>query len=163
MNDRMKRCSAPLPSSSPLHFRRARPADIPAMSAIRLRVTENVLRDRNKVTLQMYADYLDLLGRGWVGVSGNTVVGFAYASRADASIWALFVDPRHEGRGIGRRLLGFAMDWLFATGAPAVSLSTGRGTRAERFYAASSWTLAAGGASDDVHFRRLAPAVRLPT
>jgi hypothetical protein len=45
------------------HFRRARPGDIAAMSAIRLAVTENVLSDHGKVTLQMYRDYMDMLGR----------------------------------------------------------------------------------------------------
>ena len=40
--------------------------DIPAMSAIRLAVGENKLRDPARITPQMYADYLALLGRGWV-------------------------------------------------------------------------------------------------
>jgi GNAT superfamily N-acetyltransferase len=134
----------PFPAPAALHYRRARATDIPAMSAIRLAVTENVLRDRSKVTTPMYQDYLHLLGRGWVCLRGRRIVGFACASRADASIWALFVDPRHEGRGIGRKLLGFAVDWLFAIGKPEVTLETGKGTRAERFYGASGWTCDAG-------------------
>ena len=109
------------------------------MSAIRLSINENVLRDRTKVTIQMYRDYLDLLGRGWVCSNGRKIVGFAYASRHDASIWALFVAPGHEGLGIGQRLLGHAVDWLFATGAAAISLTTGVGTRAERFYTRAGW------------------------
>jgi GNAT superfamily N-acetyltransferase len=143
----------PLP---PLHFRRARPADIPAMTAIRLGVTENVLSDPRKVTRQMYEDYLHASGRGWVCCSGRKVVGFAYASKANASIWALFIQPGHEGRGIGRRLLAFAVDWLFALGHPAVTLSTGRGTRAERFYAASGWIAEGDATGKDVTFRKLA-------
>ena len=144
--------------SPPLQFRRARPADIPAMSAIRLSVTENVLRDRSKVTLQMYRDYLDLRGRGWVCVRGRRIVGFAYASRDDASIWALFVQPGHEGLGIGRRLMDHAVGWLFAAGAPAVTLATGRGTRAERFYIASGWVPDGDDEGGQVRFRKLAPS-----
>ena len=143
----------PSPSTSILHFRRAEAADIPAMSAIRLNVAENVLRDRSKVTPQMYHDYLDLLGRGWVCLVDDRIVGFAYASRADASIWALFVAPSHEGMGIGRRLLDFAVDWLFAVGAPVITLDTGRDTRAARFYAAAGWLRDADTGAGNVRFR----------
>jgi GNAT superfamily N-acetyltransferase len=146
----------------PLQFRRARPADIDAMSAIRLSVIENVLTDPNKVTRQMYADYLHVLGRGWVCCRGKTVVGFAYASRHDASIWALFVMPGHERRGIGRRLLALAVDWLFALGAGAVTLTTGAGTRAERVYLHAGWTREAGPGQRNVTFRKFAAAVPAP-
>lgn len=40
-------------------FWRARQADIAAMSRIRLSVSENVLSDPARVTLQMYEDYLE--------------------------------------------------------------------------------------------------------
>jgi GNAT superfamily N-acetyltransferase len=120
-------------------FRRATPADIPAMSAIRLAVRENVLSDPRKVTLAMYEDYLDRLGRGWVAELDGEVVGFAYGARADASIWALFVRPEHEGKGIGKELLALAVAWLFEIGAGRVVLSTDPGTRADRFYAAQGW------------------------
>ena len=134
-------------------MRRARPADIPAMRAIRLAVTENVLRDRSKVTTQMYLDYLALLGRGWVCLIGRNIVGFAYASRHDASIWALFVAPGHEGLGIGQGLMRRAVDWLFATGASAVTLCTGRGTRAERFYTEAGWIRVGEDAHNQAVFR----------
>ena len=66
-------------------------------------------------------------------------LGFSVADVRDGSIWALFVRPDSEGRGIGRTLLGMACDWLFAQGHPKISLSTGIGTRADRFYAAHGW------------------------
>jgi GNAT superfamily N-acetyltransferase len=122
-----------------LEFRRAASADIPAMSAIRLAVRENALSDPGRITRQMYEDYLDRLGRGWVCVQDGTVIGFSYAARDDNSIWALFVDPAHEGLGAGRRLLQLATDWLFAGGATKVMLSTAAHTRADRFYLAQGW------------------------
>jgi GNAT superfamily N-acetyltransferase len=150
---------APPPAFPPptLHFRRARRADIAAMTAIRLNVTENVLSDPGKVTRQMYEDYLHVLGRGWVCVRGRKIVGFSYASKVDASIWALFIQPGHEGLGIGRKLLALAVDWLFALGHAAVTLTTGRGTRAERFYAAAGWIDESKVDSRDVALRKLAP------
>lgn len=110
------------------------------MSAIRLAVTENVLSDPSRVTEQMYEDYLALLGRGWVAEADGQLAGFCYAATADASIWALFMNPQFEGRGIAKRLLQLAVDWLFEQGRDEVQLSTSRGTRAERFYTRQGWT-----------------------
>ncbi|WP_341503216.1 GNAT family N-acetyltransferase [Gallaecimonas sp. GXIMD4217] len=122
-----------------IHYRQATAADIPQMSAIRLAVTENVLSDPAKVTTLMYEDYLERLGRGWVAEEGGQVLGFSYAASADNSIWALFVLPGQEGRGMGRRLLELATNWLFERGAEAVVLSTDADTRADRFYQAQGW------------------------
>jgi GNAT superfamily N-acetyltransferase len=127
-------------STSSIHLRQAGSADIPAMSAIRLSVRENVLSDPARVTLQMYEDYLERDGRGWVAEVDGVVAGFCYADRHHASIWALFVDPAFEGRGLARQLLALAVDWLFALGHARITLGTGPGTRADRFYAAQGWT-----------------------
>ena len=123
-----------------MNIRQATLLDIPAMSAIRLSVKENTLSDPSRVTEQMYRDYLELLGRGWVAEVDGEVVGFSYADKADASIWALFVSQDHEGRGIAKRLLQVAVDWLFALGHESVHLSTSQDTRADRFYAGQGWT-----------------------
>jgi GNAT superfamily N-acetyltransferase len=125
---------------SPLSFRRANVADIPAMSRIRLAVKENALSNPARITEAMYRDYLDALGRGWVAEQGGEIIGFSYADRIDSSIWALFVDPTREGLGAGSRLLRLAVDWLFEIGNPEVRLGTAAHTRADRFYAAQGWT-----------------------
>lgn len=98
-----------------------------------------MLSDPARVTLQMYADYLSVLGRGWVAESNGQVVGFSYADRENSSIWALFVYPDHEGQGLAKRLLNLAVDWLFELGKESIQLSTGVDTRADRFYAAQGW------------------------
>lgn len=110
------------------------------MSAIRLSVTENVLSDPTRISPQMYRDYLALYGRGWVAELDGVVAGFSYVDQRDASIWALFVAPEYEGRGLGKHLLELAVNWLFDQGHAQVQLSTGKETRAERFYAAQGWT-----------------------
>jgi GNAT superfamily N-acetyltransferase len=129
-----------------IRFRRAASADIPAMSAIRLSVRENVLSDPSRVTLQMYEDYLDRQGRGWVAEVDGVVAAFSYADSEHASIWALFVSPQYEGRGLGQALLELAATWLFGLGHARVTLSTTPGTRADRFYAAQGWTRLPGDA-----------------
>ncbi|USX13583.1 GNAT family N-acetyltransferase [Oxalobacteraceae bacterium OTU3CAMAD1] len=123
-----------------MNIRQATLLDIPAMSAIRLSVKENTLSDPSRVTVQMYRDYLELLGRGWVAEVDGEVVGFSYADKNDASIWALFVSKDFEGRGIAKRLLQVAVDWLFALGHESVHLSTSKDTRADRFYTGQGWT-----------------------
>lgn len=125
---------------SALEFRRATVDDIPAMSRIRLAVRENVLSNPARIAEAMYRDYLDAKGRGWVARLDGEIIGFSYADRTDASIWALFVDPHFEGRGAGAPLLRLAVDWLFEIGCDEVRLGTQAGTRADRFYAAQGWT-----------------------
>jgi GNAT superfamily N-acetyltransferase len=118
------------------------------MSQIRLAVTENILRDPTRITVGMYEDYLERLGRGWVAESAGEIVAFCYADKIDASIWALFVRPGHEGRGLGKALLKLAADWLFEAGHERVHLTTGVDTRADRFYAAQGWDRRPAGDSD---------------
>lgn len=122
-----------------IKFRRATQEDIPAMSAIRLAVKENALSNPGRITVQMYEDYLDSLGRGWVAEIDGEMLGFSYAEKSGASIWALFVLPVHEGRGAGKGLLKLAVDWLFSLGNDVVKLGTAADTRADRFYARQGW------------------------
>ena len=136
-----------------LTFRRATTADIPAMSRIRLAVRDNALSNPGRITQAMYEDHLERCGRSWVCEREGAVIGFSSAARADFSIWALFIDPHHEGLGAGRRLLRLATNWLFAQGAPAVTLSTAASTRADRFYQAQGWQRSQRENETDAHFR----------
>ena len=137
-----------MPTNALPLFRRANSKDIAAMSRIRLAVTENVLSDPARATPAMYEDFLEKSGRGWVAEYGGEIVAFCYADKAKASIWALFVAPGHEGRGLGAALLERAGAWLFELGHDTVRLTTGADTRADRFYAAQGWQRAPLGGSE---------------
>jgi len=118
--------------------RLARRADVPAMQRVRAAVRENrlvsvVLSDVD------YVRAIEEPGRGWVVEAEGEVVGFAAANARDGNVWALFVDPRHEGRGLGRRLHDTMIAWLAARGLERAWLTTDPGTRAERFYTAAGW------------------------
>lgn len=134
-------------------FREAKAEDIPALSAIRLSVKENVLSDPRKVTPEMFADYLGVSGKGWVCEVDGRPAGFSVASLKDASIWALFVAPGYEGRGIGTKLLKLAADWLFEMGASSISLSTEAGTRADMVYERRGWRRGKVGPDGEVGYR----------
>ena len=134
-------------------FREANTEDIPALSEIRLSVRENVLSDPRKVTTEMYAAYLGVLGKGWLCEVDGEVVGFSVSSLRDASIWALFVKPGYEGRGIGTGLLRLATDWLFEMGAASIILSTDANTRADRLYERQGWKRGEMRADGEVGYR----------
>ena len=99
---------------------------------------ENVLRDPSRVTNTNVTWFLE--GPGiWVWEEGDEVLGFAASDTRDASIFALFVDPAHERRGIGRALFEKALDVLRGDGHRTAWLTTEPGSRAEDFYRAAGW------------------------
>lgn len=114
-------------------------ADIDAMHRVRTSVRENMLVS-TALPPSRYIEYLESRGRGWVIEADGTVVAFAIADSRDGSLWALFVDPEHEGKGYGRSLHDAAVTWLFELGHDRVWLTTSPGTRAQKFYERAGWT-----------------------
>jgi GNAT superfamily N-acetyltransferase len=83
--------------------------------------------------------YIDAGGM-WVAEDVSGIVGFAAIDMATASVWALFVDPPAEGRGIGRALLDTLVDHARAQGLPRPTLQTQADSRAARVYRAAGWS-----------------------
>lgn len=125
-------------TSAPCLIREATSADQPRIHAIRMGVTENVLSDPSRVSDEEVAWYREQAIFLVAEVDGD-VVGFACANHLSGLIWALFVDPAHEGRGHGRALLDETLVRLKAAGHSQAHLNTGSGTRAERFYRRHGW------------------------
>jgi GNAT superfamily N-acetyltransferase len=122
-------------------IRPATPTDIARIFEIRNNVGENRLSDPSAVT---EADAVRFIEQGalWVWQEADGLVtGFSGSDKRDGSIWALFVAPGHDGKGIGRALLKTACDALREAGHCAATLSTEPGTRAERHYRADGWTV----------------------
>lgn len=123
-------------------IRKAKVSDVPAMNHLRLQVKENTLSDPALVTRQMTIDAITRHGRGWVFVEEGEILGFSIALEESRSIWALFVLPEQEGRGIGHQLLQSAVEWLWGRGVDRIRLGTDSGTRAEKFYRDRGWRAA---------------------
>lgn len=137
-------------------LRRATRADVEGIFRVRHAVREN----RLTTTVITHADCIAAIedtGRGWVVEAAGEIVGFAIGNRETGNIWALFVDPEHEGRGHGTRLHDAVIAWLWSQGLSRLWLTTGAGTRAEGFYEANGWRRAGSDAHGEVRFERTRP------
>lgn len=119
-------------------LRVAERSDVDALMRIRAAVKENRLVSR-VIPASEVIDQIERTGRGWVHEIDGEIAGFAIGNRDTASIWALFIDPQYEGRGIGRALHDEMLEWLWSQGLTSVWLTTDPGTRAESFYRNAGW------------------------
>lgn len=123
----------------PVSVRTALRSDIERLQEIRGSVRENVLGPTTRIGAHDYLAHLEPAGRTWVAEVDGRVVGFAAVSLPSANVWALFVEPAHEGRGAGRALHDALVEWLREHGYARVTLSTDPDTRASRFYETAGW------------------------
>jgi GNAT superfamily N-acetyltransferase len=75
----------------------------------------------------------------WVAVEDDAIAGFAMTDSRDGSVFALFMDAAHEGKGHGGALLAACEHWLKQQGHADARLTTGRDTRAFGFYLRRGW------------------------
>lgn len=119
--------------------RPAKPADLSRIGEIRHIVTENALAGATQASDAEIASWYMDQAIFLVSEANGEIAGFTCANRQTGHIWALFVDPALEGRGHGRALLDAALADLVRFGRRQSSLTTGAGTRAERFYRRHGW------------------------
>ena len=120
-------------------FREATSRDILQIQIVRNSVQENTLSDPNLVTNADCEAFINIRGKGWVCEIDNYIVGFAIADLKENNIWALFIKPEFEGKGIARQLHKIMLDWYFSQTKTTVWLGTEFKTRAENFYTKAGW------------------------
>ena len=120
-------------------FREAQIEDIKKIQVVRNSVKENALSNPALVTDKACEDYITLRGKGWVCEINNSVIGFAIADLQENNIWALFLQPEHERKGIGKKLHDIMLEWYFSKTKEKVWLGTAPNTRAEVFYRKCGW------------------------
>jgi GNAT superfamily N-acetyltransferase len=148
-------------------LREASGDDLAGIFRVRTSVTENLISperlERMGVTGANIAGTFKRDAKGWVAVQRGEVVGFSIAHQTSRSIFALFVLPGYENRGLGRRLLDAASAWLWDNGADIVWLTTAPDTRAARFYERDGWVCSGVEANDELRFERRRPASDPPS
>ena len=122
-----------------MQFREATTEDIKQIQIVRHLVKENTLSDPALVPDSDCEEYINVRGKGWVCEVDHKIVGFAIADLKDNNIWALFLDPEFEKKGIGKQLHDMMLDWYFTQTHKTVWLGTAPNTRAESFYRKAGW------------------------
>lgn len=120
-------------------IREARVEDIPQIQVVRNSVRENTLSNPDLVTDKDCEEFITERGKGWVCEIEEKITGFSIVDLNDNNIWALFVDPDFEKKGIGKKLHDIMLDWYFTQTKESVWLGTSPHTRAEIFYRKSGW------------------------
>lgn len=120
-------------------YRQAEISDIPQLQNVRHSVKENTLSNPLLVTDADCEEFLTQRGRGWVCEIDGNIVGFSIVDLKENNIWALFLMPEFEEKGIGKALHRLMMDWYFNQTKKMVWLGTAPNTRAEKFYEKQGW------------------------
>lgn len=119
--------------SSSIALRRARTADGPSLQRIERAAGERfrsvglaAIADDDPFPLDVLDGYV-ARGRSWVAVDDtDAVVGYVLVDDVDgcAHLEQVSVGPHHQGRGVGRALIGNVEHWAQAGGRPALTLTT---------------------------------------
>jgi GNAT superfamily N-acetyltransferase len=113
--------------------------DIKGIQMVRRSVHENMLSAEHLITDEDCKTFISQRGKGWVADVNNSIQGFAIIDLKKDNVWALFVHPDFEKKGIGKQLHNIMLNWYFRQGKVRVWLSTEQQTRAEHFYRLQGW------------------------
>ena len=133
-------------------YREATLIDAKQILQVRHSVNENKLSNPDSITEEDCKQFLIEGGQGWVGEITRQIVGFVLVSLVQHNVWALFVRPEHEKRGIGQKLQQLMLDWYFDQTESKIWLSTSPDTRAELFYRRSGWKEAGTQGENEMKF-----------
>ena len=86
----------------------------------------------------------------------DEVVGFSMINGEAGSLFAAFVLPAHEGKGLGTALVRMAEDALFQRH-QVIWLETGKTTRAAGFYRHLGWGSETEITAHDIRLEKLRP------
>ncbi|ASR45020.1 GNAT family N-acetyltransferase [Xanthomonas citri pv. mangiferaeindicae] len=141
-------------------LRPARLDDINGIFHVRTSVRENALSldalAALGITPASIAQRLQGAPCAWVACDGPAIVGFSMVDLDEGALFAAFVLPSHEGRGIGKALVAPAERALFARH-PVAWLETARASRAEGFYRRLGWGDATDIGGGDIRLEKPRP------
>lgn len=133
-------------------IREAKIEDIKQIQIVRNSVKENMLSNPDLVTDNDCKEFITVRGKGWVCEIDNIIVGFSIVDLKENNVWALFIDPVFEGKGIGQKLHNIMLDWYFEKTKEKIWLGTAFNTRAEGFYRKAGWSEAGLHGTKEIKF-----------
>ncbi|UVK85127.1 GNAT family N-acetyltransferase [Pseudomonas sichuanensis] len=140
-------------------LRQASPGDIELLFDIRTSVKQNHLSREQLHAMGITAATLaDAIGSGpcaWIAEWHQEPAGFAMVDHEEGEVFALFVRPQHEGKGLGRLLLQRAEQALFQRH-ERIHLTTDGNEfiRANGFYRRLGWTCVDAVDDRDVRYEK---------
>lgn len=94
----------------------------------------------------------------WIAELDGTPAGFAMIDQSEGEVFALFIRPEFEGKGLGQLLLSSAEDSLFASHEVIWLITDGHeGIRANGFYLRHGWVVAGAVDERDVRYEKRRP------
>lgn len=90
------------------------------------------------ITEGVVGDMIEKSLCAWVATENNKIIGFSMILPDEGCLFAAFVLPEYEGKGIGRRLVMLAEQELFQHHDIAW-LETDKNSRAAKFYMQLGW------------------------
>jgi ribosomal protein S18 acetylase RimI-like enzyme len=125
-----------------IYTRTAQPSDVDSIFDVRTSVAENHLSREEMqllgITESAVANMIEQSQCAWVATLNDNVIGFSMILPDEGCLFAAFVLPEYEGRGIGRSLVELAEQELFKHHETAW-LETDKNSRAARFYMQLGW------------------------
>lgn len=122
-----------------MNFRQATTEDIPQIQIVRNSVKENQLSNPILIPDNLVEEFITKRGKGFVCEIDKKIVGFSIVDFAENNVWALFILPNFEGKGIGKKLHQLMLDEYFSKTKETIWLSTEANSRAETFYKKQGW------------------------
>ena len=106
---------------------------------VKMEVIEKVLNNPVLVTQADNEDYLTKHEKGWVCEIDKQIVRFSVVGLVQRNVWALFIMPEFEGKGIVGALKDLMLERHFMQIKETIWLGTEPKTKAENFYKRSDW------------------------
>lgn len=141
-----------------IQIRLATVNDIETIFDIRTSVKENHLSHTQLaelgITTATIKDLIQDTSCVWVAELKDHVRGFAIADQGEGCIFAMFVHPDFEAKGIGAALLKKAEDFLFQY-FQEIYLETEQKSRAYEFYIRHAWQIVECFENGDVKMKKI--------
>lgn len=140
-----------------INTRLALPSDIEGIFNVRTSVKENHLSreemEQMGINEIVVTDMIEKNRCAWVAVEDDKVIGFSMILPDEGCLFAVFVLPEYEGRGVGRSLVGLAEQELFKHHELAW-LETDKNSRAAKFYMQLGWVKKENVSESDIRLEK---------